>query len=300
MIFDYIRETREPTLLLSALAGLVGLSAAIYYGNASISIGILTIAGAILAQAAVNMIDDYVDFKSGLDKETDKTKFSGGSGLLISGRVKPSFVLIFALVLLVVAGIIGAYALINAAHVAFVVFLFIIVGGAGVLFYAKYLVRVPFFAEPFVALSFMLIGVGVFLVSSNSMMHILNVLAVCSLAGIQIGAVLITNEIPDINADRKYGRRSGIALSEGPARAWRLYVGFQVFGYVLLIASIVAGILPLTCLLVLLFIPAAFYIATGIISYKNAKAYEKIMKVSALVCMVYMLVLSAGYLLYLM
>ncbi|MCL5428044.1 MAG: prenyltransferase [Candidatus Marsarchaeota archaeon] len=297
MIRDYIKETREPTLLLSALSGIVGLSAAMYYGRASIAVGILAIVGAVLAQASVNMLDDYFDFKTGLDMETSKTGFSGGSGLLVSGRVMPVNVLAIALAVLAAASVIGAYALLSAPGVALAVLVLIAVGGAGVLLYAKHLTRIPFLAEPFVAACFALIGIGVFLVASDGAAHFWSAAAACALAGIQIGAVLIANEVPDIGPDRKYGRRSWAVMSGGPAGAWHLYAGFQILGFALLVLGIAAGALPLAHALVLAFAPIALYVAIGIRSYKNAKAHERIMRTSAVMCMAYMAVLSAVYLL---
>lgn len=42
----------------------------------------LALIGALLAHISVNALNEYFDFKSGLDFTTTKTKFSGGSGAL--------------------------------------------------------------------------------------------------------------------------------------------------------------------------------------------------------------------------
>jgi len=42
----------------------------------------LALLGAFLAHVSVNTLNEYYDFKSGLDLETIRTPFSGGSGAL--------------------------------------------------------------------------------------------------------------------------------------------------------------------------------------------------------------------------
>ncbi len=297
MISDYIHEAREPTLLLGTFSGVVGLAAALYYGSASVFLGILAIVGAVLAQLSVNMIDDYVDFKVGLDRETSKTKFSGGSGLLVGKKVKPGSVLAIALAALAIAGIVGAYLLLSASNVAWLVALTMAIGGAGVLLYARYMTHVPLLAEPFCALSFALIGIGVFLVSSNGTSHLMGTALVCTLAGVQVGAILVANEVPDMKPDRKYGRRSWVVILGSAKSAGLLYAGFQGVGYVVLVIGMMARYIPAAFAIMLAFVPIMQYIAMGIRRYKNAKAHEGIMGVSAAMGMAYMLALSAAYLL---
>jgi len=43
---------------------------------------LLILLGAVLAHVSVNTLNEYYDFKSGLDLTTTKTRFSGGSGAL--------------------------------------------------------------------------------------------------------------------------------------------------------------------------------------------------------------------------
>ena len=43
---------------------------------------LLVLAGALCAHASVNLLNEYHDFRSGLDLQTQRTPFSGGSGAL--------------------------------------------------------------------------------------------------------------------------------------------------------------------------------------------------------------------------
>ena len=76
-----------------------------------------------------------------------------------------------------------------------------------------------------------------------------------------------------------------------------LYAGFQGVGYVVLVIGMMARYIPAAFAIMLAFVPIMQYIAMGIRRYKNAKAHEGIMGVSAAMGMAYMLALSAAYLL---
>lgn len=72
-------------LLLSLSVALLGSVIALYQGAEwSTSLFVLISFGAVLSHAAVNMLNEYQDFHSGLDKVTLRTPFSGGSGALSS------------------------------------------------------------------------------------------------------------------------------------------------------------------------------------------------------------------------
>ena len=70
MLKHYLAETFEPTLLFGLLNSFLGIAAAAYYGHENFSLAVLVIVGVILAQIAVNLLNDYIDYKSGIDKET--------------------------------------------------------------------------------------------------------------------------------------------------------------------------------------------------------------------------------------
>jgi 1,4-dihydroxy-2-naphthoate octaprenyltransferase len=74
-------SARPAFLLLTPICIFLGLS--IFLGlpaDANLTIALLIIIGAVCAHISVNMLNEYYDFKSGLDLETDKTAFSDGSG----------------------------------------------------------------------------------------------------------------------------------------------------------------------------------------------------------------------------
>ncbi len=78
---------RAPFLLLSVI--IVVLAAAMAHAelqgteqSLDGSLFALVLLGAVAAHIAVNSLNEYLDFKSGLDERTHRTPFSGGSGFL--------------------------------------------------------------------------------------------------------------------------------------------------------------------------------------------------------------------------
>ncbi|MDG1752070.1 MAG: prenyltransferase [Thalassotalea sp.] len=78
-----IPAIRPPFLILAPICVLLGQSMALYYQfEFQLVSFILTMIGAIFSAIAVNCLNEFQDFHSGLDLITTPTPFSGGSGLL--------------------------------------------------------------------------------------------------------------------------------------------------------------------------------------------------------------------------
>ena len=85
----WFTETRPNFLLLTPICFSVGLGVAFSEGYFNLFRTILGLIGAMLAHISVNVLNDYFDFRSGLDLKTKRTPFSGGSGILPSGLLHP-------------------------------------------------------------------------------------------------------------------------------------------------------------------------------------------------------------------
>src|SRR5271155_1725128 len=112
MFKHYLQEALEPTLLFGSLNCILGIIVASFYTKIDILTAILLIVGIFFAHISVNVLDDYVDYKRGIDSETTKTKFSGGSSLIVNGSLKAEQVLLLGLFSFVIAAIIGIYLII--------------------------------------------------------------------------------------------------------------------------------------------------------------------------------------------
>ena len=77
------KSIRWPFLVLTPACLFLGWSAVIAnQTEVEMHLFVLSFLGAVFAHISVNTLNEYLDFKSGLDLNTRKTKFSGGSGAL--------------------------------------------------------------------------------------------------------------------------------------------------------------------------------------------------------------------------
>ena len=85
--------TRPQFLTLSVVLMFLGSTIAWYDGYFQIGHALLAGLGLLLAHISVHAFNDYVDYKSGVDLVTQKTPFSGGSGVLPAVLLTPRQVL---------------------------------------------------------------------------------------------------------------------------------------------------------------------------------------------------------------
>src|SRR3972149_4838723 len=93
MLSVWLRVIRVRFLLASVIAVSVGL--AINWRQNSIIEpfdAVLTFAGVMALHASVDLLNDYWDYKRGIDTATKRTKMSGGTGVLPEGLLQPSSV----------------------------------------------------------------------------------------------------------------------------------------------------------------------------------------------------------------
>ena len=103
MISVWLRVIRVRFLLASIIAVSVGM--ALHWSqNGSVDYLdlILTFAGVMALHASVDLLNDYWDFKRGIDTKTTRTKMSGGTGVLPEGLLKPSSVYRAGIVFLII------------------------------------------------------------------------------------------------------------------------------------------------------------------------------------------------------
>src|SRR4030042_6568598 len=103
----WFREIRPEFLLLSVVLVLVGTAISWNEGQFDGLKFFLTVLGLLLAHTSVNVLNDYFDYQSGIDTETTPTAFSGGSGILTQGLLKPKSIYIFGIGCLAAAFPIG-------------------------------------------------------------------------------------------------------------------------------------------------------------------------------------------------
>ena len=110
MLSVWFRVIRVRFLLASVIAVSAGLSLN-WWHTSSLDVFdlILTFAGVIALHASVDLLNDFWDFKRGIDTKTTRTKMSGGTGVLPEGLLKPSSVYRAGIAFLLLGSVIGGY-----------------------------------------------------------------------------------------------------------------------------------------------------------------------------------------------
>jgi len=158
-----------------------------------------------LLHASVNTLNDYSDFKTGIDLKVNRTPFSGGSGFLPANLLTPRAVLAIGLGTLLLAVPIGIYFLIVRGFHLLPLF---IVGAIFILFYTSHLTRVVAgMAEIAAGLGLGTLPVlGTFIILNGQFTF--QALFASIPSGFLVANLLLMNEFPDSEADKSNNRRT--------------------------------------------------------------------------------------------
>ena len=236
MIFKldiWLRAIRFRFLAASAIAVTCGLALTIWYQpqNFSLIYAILTYIGIFCLHSSVDLLNDYWDFKRGIDLKTRKTKFSGGTGVLPEGLLKPRHVYLAGIGFLILGLMIGG---IFVYFKGFIIAIILLFAALSIVLYSSKLVNWGL-GELFVAAKGALIVVGTSYVQNSSITLESVVLGI--IIGLLSSLVLFVNSIPDIVPDRQMGRKTlAIMINERSNRFILMFVvGINVGIYLLTI-----------------------------------------------------------------
>jgi len=243
----WMAQIRAPFLILSVFLVLIGLALSIKYplqiaGVFSYFHAILLVIGVVSAHISVNLFNEYSDYFTRIDFKTVRTPFSGGSGMIISGKNKPGSVLIVAVVTLLLALSIGIYfSLIS--H--WIILIFAFLGSISILFYTSFLARYML-GELFSGLclgSLVVLGTYISMNASPAMQWNSMVPAEVGWlsipAGILTSLLLLINEFPDAEADKAGGRNHLVIRLGKKGAAWVYAMGMLTSFAIILVLPLV-------------------------------------------------------------
>jgi len=249
MISVWLRVIRVRFLLASIIAVSAGL-AITWWNTSSITIfdAILTMCGVLALHASVDLLNDYWDFKRGIDTITHRTKMSGGSGVLPEGLLKPAQVYAAGIAFLIIGTAIGIYFVATDGIVIGIILAFAVIS---IYFYSTKIVNWGL-AEVFVAIKGSMIVIGTYFVQTSQ------IIESTVLAGIVIGVlsslVLFITSFPDHDADKAKGRKT-LVISLGMQKACSILWIFPAITYGITIIAVVFEIFPVFCLIILSTVP---------------------------------------------
>ena len=249
MLSYWLRAIRIRFLLASVIAVSLGLAVTWWHsGTIDIFQAALTMAGVIALHASVDLLNDYWDFKRGIDTKTKRTGMSGGTGVLPEGLLKPKSVYNAGILFLIAGGLIGGYFVVLHGVVIGVILAFAIMS---IYFYSTKIVNWGL-AEVFVAVKGTLIVMGTYYIQNSELTDVV------VLSGIVVGVlsslVLFVTSFPDHDADKEKGRRTLVILF-GRQKAVSIFYIFPIISYGIIIGCVAMSIIPVFCLISLAAIP---------------------------------------------
>jgi len=282
-------ETRPQFLLLSIVLAFLGTCIAWYDDAFHLGYALLAFIGLLLCHISANTLNDYFDYKSGIDLETRRTPFSGGSGILPPSLMSPKQVLWLGLVSFLLAVPIGVYFVVVRGWLLLPL---LAVGAICILLYTPVITRLgwPEWA-PGVGMGALPI-IGFYFVQTATYTWPVVVAAIPS--GILVYNLLLLNEFPDTEADMKAGRRTTPILI-GKAKTSIIYSALTVTVYLWIVGGVAAGMMPLFSLIALLTIPFAIKAIQGALRYEEM--IVPAMANNVLVVLLTQFLLGIGYIL---
>jgi len=228
--------------------------------------GILTLIGVVSLHVSVDLLNDYWDFKRGIDTTTQRTKMSGGTGVLPEGLLESSVVYKVGIGFLIFGGVIGGFFVFTFGITIAIILAFAILS---IYFYSTKLVNWGL-AEVFVAIKGTMIVLGTFYIQTNQIIEI------PIFAGIVVGVlsavVLFITSFPDHDADKEKGRKTLVILF-GKKNSSLAYWIFPAIVYSIIFIFISTEHFPVYTLLTLFAIP--FLVKSGM---KLKSAYDNTKK----------------------
>lgn len=257
---------RIPFLILPPTCVGIGAATASFSGNdINVFYLILAFIGAVSAHVSVNALNEYDDFKSGLDFNTEQTPFSGGSKTLPANPKEAHFGLITGLAALAITILVGLF------------FLYIwgmkllplgILGIIIVVAYTKWITRNPLLCLIAPGLGFghlMVMGTDFVLTGSYSWAAFIASFVPFFL----VSDLLLLNQFPDIDADREIGRKH-LPITSGKKTSIRIYVAFLALTYLSVVIGYITGVFPITSLISLISIALAIPVIIGVIRNQDS------------------------------
>lgn len=239
----------------------LGTAIAAYEGFFHLGYFALAMIGSLLVHMTVNVINDYYDYVDGIDLRTQRTPFSGGSGVLTSGLLRPKQAFWFATICLLIAMGIGAYFCFVRGWLLFPLLL---VAGFSAYFYNVYISK-WLLGEIVAGLNFgPLLVLGSYYVQTGR--YSLEALVASLAPGILTANLLFLNEFPDREADQKGGRRH-LVIAMGKENARFLFVVFLVGSYLCIILGVITKMMPIVTLIGLGTIGFGWKAAKGALKY---------------------------------
>jgi 1,4-dihydroxy-2-naphthoate polyprenyltransferase len=286
-------ESRPQFLILSPILVVLGMSMALYNGNFNTLYFVLSIIGLTLLHTSVNTLNDYSDYKTGIDLKVTRTPFSGGSGMLPAGKLSPIAVLRLGVITFLLAVPIGLFFLFTRGLAILPIF---ILGAIFVFFYTSHITKFGMgLPELAAGLGLGTLPVfGTFLIMNGGFSWAALYASVPS--GFLVCNLLYLNEFPDRDAD-KFGGRKTLPIILGYKKAALLYSTIMLLTYVWVAIGVILRLMPTWTLLSLLTLPFAIKAISGSLTFKSPTELAPAQGANVMTVLLTQLLMGIGYIL---
>lgn len=265
-----------------------------YSGNLNLLFALLLLLICIAMQSAVNVLNDYFDFKKGTDS-LDNSSEDAFDAVLVYNNINPRSVLIYAIALLVIAGLMGLYLVFQTGWELLVIGL---IGAVVLVLYSGGKTPISYLPIGELVSGFVMGGL-ITLASCYVLSGILEplVLLIALPCIIGIGMVLFTNNTCDIEKDIPANRKT-LAVVLGRERSVKSYRG-MIIAWLIVIVAIV-GIFyapgsPFVLIMLLVAFPTLRAILSNPLNQKTRDgAMAQVVTLNGMLTCFYCLAIAAG------
>lgn len=282
---------RPQFLLLSVVLAFLGAVIAWYYGHFDLKHAVLSGFGLVLTHVSINTLNDFFDYRSGIDLVTNRTPFSGGSGILKAGLLSQRQVLWLGLASLLLAVPIGIYFILVSGWQLLPLLL---VAAIFIFLYNPFILKQPWpewvagaglGALPILGMYFAQAGAYTFPVAIASIP-----------SALLVHNLLLLNEFPDAGADRQ-GNRKTLPITIGKDRSAVFYSVVALAVYAWIIGWAVARVMPIWTLLALLTLPFTINAIKGARRHDETPRLVSAMAANVMAVLLTPLLMGIGYIL---
>lgn len=273
-ISKWARIVRAQYMTLPVVLSIIGNALAYFEGKFQWGVAVLSFIGLMLAHMSVNVINDYFDYKSGIDQVVTRSPFNGGSGSIKEGIITSKTTLIAGLALLLIAGLIGLFFMIT---VSWWLLPLVLLAAFFIVAYSPKLLKIPF-AEWSAGIGLGALPIiGCYFVQTGS--YSWTVLLASIPSTILVHHLLLLNEIPDEKADR-VGKRKTFPILFGKLATMKYYLILVLLMYLYIVADVIFHVFPVWSLVTLVTLPLVFKIYTQ--GRSKDKPYQPVQQMNVL------------------
>lgn len=251
---------RIPFLVLPPTCVGLGVASAVYSGSTiNILHVVLVLVGAVSAHISVNALNEYDDFKTGLDFKTSQTPFSGGSKTIPENPEKAHHALITGIVSLSLTILIGLYFVYVRGWMLLPLVAF---GVLIIVTYTKWITKSPIFCLIAPGLGFghlMVMGTDFILTGSYSWTAFI----ISMVPFFLVSDLLLLNQFPDIEPDLEIGRKH-LPITVGKKACVKIYSLFLLLAYLSIVVGWLLNLIPVQSLISLICVVLAIHTIVGV------------------------------------